>query len=340
MTLNPARTAMRLFCIFVLVAVASPAQETKPWSLPHFSSDAKVIYDAAASVMPKKGTEVIVLYEENTYKFDGDGRSTHTVYRVYKIFSQDGIAGWDNVSATWEPWHEEKPILQARVISVDRATHLLDQKSITDSPAADDEEDVYGDQRVLRGPLPAVGPGAIVEEEQVIQESAPLYTAGVTSWSPFGKGVPVQETRLVLDAPTTLLLKYEKQLLPDVKIERTERDGRVRIEFVQGIMEALESREGYLPSKEPVYPRVFFSTGASWQTIASSYSATVDEKIRQGNGADVAKELTQGKKTVEEKIGALLQYLSKEVRYTGVEFDEAGIVSQVPAEIKEKVRRL
>lgn len=232
---------------------------------------------------PEKGTEVVVLYEEGRFTLDNNGKSTQSIYRVYKIVSQNGVEGWDNLSVQWEPWHEEKPTLQARVITRDLVSHALDQKSITDSPASDGDSDVYGDMRVVRAPLPAVAPGAVVEEEETWKESAPLYAAGTVSRYGFGLRVPVQETRLVLDYPASIRLQYKKQLLPDVKEERSEKEGRVHLEFLQGPMDALESGELYLPSDQPVYPQVFFSTGESWQKIASSYAAIVDEQIAKGN---------------------------------------------------------
>jgi hypothetical protein len=226
--------ALRLLCILVFAAFACSAQETKHWNLPRFTADPKAIQDAVSTVTIKKGTEVVVLYEEKSFTFDSDGKSVQTLYRVYKILSQNGVEGWDSSSVEWEPWHEVKPSLNARVIAPDGVSHSLDQKSITDSPASDGGDDTYGDRRIVRAPLPAVGPGSIIEEEEIVKESAPLYAEGTVEHCGFGKGVPVQETRLILDYPAALPVQYHVQLLPDLKQERSEQNGRVRIEFIQG----------------------------------------------------------------------------------------------------------
>ena len=82
-----------------------------------------------------------------------------------------------------------------------RVSHQLDQKTITDSPSSDSDEEVYGVQRVVRAPLPAVAPGAVIETQETIKESSPLFAAGTVNRCGFGQGIPVQESRLVLDAP-------------------------------------------------------------------------------------------------------------------------------------------
>jgi len=69
----------------------------------------------------------------------------------------------------------------------------------------------------------------------------------------------VQETQLQIDAPASLALKYETQILPQVKVGRQEENGRMRVSITQGAMEALEKGERYLPSEQLAYPQVSFS---------------------------------------------------------------------------------
>ncbi len=89
---------------------------------------------------------------------------------VFKVLTQKGAEEWDSVSISWEPWHEERPIIKARVITPDYAVHELDAKTITDAPAREDDSSLYSDRLVLRAPLPAIAPGSVVEEEFVLPE--------------------------------------------------------------------------------------------------------------------------------------------------------------------------
>src|SRR5262249_28052105 len=125
--------------------------------------------------------------------------------------------------------------------------------------------------------------------------------------------------------------------LPELKIQQQEENGRLKVRLVQGPMEALDNAESYLPSDQPAFPQVSFSTAASWQTVAGSYAALVDERVKEGNEAEISARHVTGKNSADEKLVALIQYLSKEVRYTGVEFDEASIVPHPPTQtLKQK----
>jgi tetratricopeptide (TPR) repeat protein len=328
----------RCVCAFaVLGALLFPARcagsgDATPWNKARFSADAAEINKAASSVSVKPGTDVVVLDEEDTYVFAAEGKAVHTHYLVYKVLTQRGTEGWDATSLDWEPWHEERPKIRARVITPDNSIHTLDPKTITDAPARDEEEKTYGDGRVLRAPLPAIAPGSVVEEEQVNTETGPFFGAGVVQRSYFGRSVPVERSKLTLDAPASLPLRYSTQLLPDMKPQKSEANGRTQIVFEQGPMEALDEAESYLPKDVPPQAAVTFSTGASWQAIAEGYAKIVDEKATLKEVQSLVNGLTSGKTTREEKAAAILQYLSKEVRYTGVEFGDAAIIPHGPGE--------
>ncbi|HXM96890.1 MAG TPA: DUF3857 domain-containing protein [Candidatus Dormibacteraeota bacterium] len=318
--------------LFVLPSGSIGSDSARAWDLPRFSAGVTALYKAASSVNPKAGTDVVVLDEEETYVFDADGRVVWTHYLVYKVLTQKGSEGWDGIAVGWEPWHEERPTVRARVITPDNVIHALDPKTITDSPTHDDNDKTYGDGRTLRAPLPAVAPGSVVEEEEVSQDSAPLFGAGIVVRNYFGRGVPVQSSKLVLDAPNSIPLRYVLQMLPEMKPQKTEANGRVRIVFEQGPTDALDEVEDYLPKELPEQPQVAFSTGASWQAMADGYGKIIDDKASQKDVLSLVNGLVAGKTSREEKAAAILQYLSQEVRYTGVEFGDAAIIPHTPAE--------
>jgi tetratricopeptide (TPR) repeat protein len=302
------------------------------WSVPRFTTDGSTLNKAVSSVSPKPGTDVVILDNEDNYVFDTDGKAVHTHYLVYKILTQRGVDGWDALTLDWAPWHEERPTIRARVVTPDNVSQTLEPKTITDAPARDLNEKTYGDGRVLRAPLPAIAPGSIVEEEEVLKENAPFFGAGVVVRTFFGRSVPAQRLRLVLDAPISLPLHYTLQLLPEMKPQKNEANGRVQIVFEQGPTEALDEVENYLPREIPAQPQVTFSTGVSWQNIAEGYGKIVDEKVVLKDVQSLVNGLIAGKASREEKTGAILQYLSRDIRYTGVEFGDAAIIPRPPAD--------
>ena len=322
-------TLLLLFSSFSALAFA--AEPLPPWAIPRFA-DANTLTAAVSIVNPPPGTDAFVVDEEESYVFDAEGRNVHTQYVVYKVLTQRGAQGWADLAYSWEPWHQERPVLRARVITPDGAVHTLDPATITDAPAKEEESSIYSDRRVIRAPLPAITPGSIVEEEEVTKETASFFGAGTVGRYYFGRSVPVEHSRLLLDAPASLPLRYSLQLLPDMKPQRTEEDGKVQILFEASAMDPLEPADNNLPSDVPDYPSVTFSTGSSWREIAEQYAKIVDDRIASYDIKSLVDQLTHNKKSVTERAYAILQYVDLNVRYTGVEFGDAAIMPNSPSE--------
>jgi tetratricopeptide (TPR) repeat protein/transglutaminase-like putative cysteine protease len=336
MTMLRWRLSLWIALAFAAAAQRAPADTTQTWTIPRFSEDPSALCEIGSHLSPPAGTAVAVLDDEEGYVFDQQGRNVDTKYVVYKILTQDGVDGWDDVQLEWEPWHENRPAIRARVITPDKVVHPLDPKTITDSPASGDDDKVYSDRRVLRAPLPAIAPGSLVEVEEVITENSPIFDGGVVFSYYFGRFAPVQHTRLTIDAPASLPLKYTMQLLPDLQPTRTETNGEVHLVFERGPMDALEEAEPNLPSDAAHFPQVIFSTASSWRQVAQSYGAIVDRQIAAGGVGSIVNGLIKGKDARDQKLAALTQYLAKEVRYTGVEFGDASITPRSPSETLQR----
>ena len=64
---------------------------------------------------------------------------------IYKVLTQKGAEGWDSLSVGWEPWHEARPMIRARVIAPDFTVHTLDPNTITEAPARGGDYKTYSD---------------------------------------------------------------------------------------------------------------------------------------------------------------------------------------------------
>ena len=127
-----------------------------PWNLPALSAKPEdILHAAAASPAPKDG-DVEMLFEEHVYKLDEQGRQHRTSRRVYRFLTDKGVDDWSCTEADWSPWCEEKPIFRVRVITPDGQAHALDQESIGEAPAEQDTPNLFSDEKLLRGPLPAI----------------------------------------------------------------------------------------------------------------------------------------------------------------------------------------
>jgi Flp pilus assembly protein TadD len=329
------RLALLLCAVFTLLfaPIGFAQQAVEPWKAPSFSIDPKALYEAASAVASPDGANVTILVDDDSYTFDEVGRITHVGHVVYKVITQKGVEGWDSLSVGWEPWHEARPTIRVRVISPDFSVRELDPKTITETPAREGDYKIYSDGKRLRAPFPAIAPGVVVEEEYLQRETEPFFTAGRVDEVSFGRErVPVAHSRVVLDAPASLQLHFGNLLLPDLKPVRAEANGRVTLTFELGPLDGVETREPNLPPEVARFPEIRFSTGASWQAIAAEYAKIVDAHSAPAAVQPIVDKLIDGKNSVADKEAAILDYLDREVRYTGIEFGEAALVPHDPAE--------
>jgi len=316
-----------------LTIAALQAQErVEPWKAPPFSIAPKALYDAATLASASATGDVAILESDESYSFDTAGRAVHTSYVVYKILTQKGADAWDSAAVDWEPWHQARPEIKVRVIAPDDSVHMLDPKLITEAPARDGDYKTYGDGKMLRAPFPAIAAGVVVEEEFVTTETVPFFAPGRVGRIYFGRvGVPVAHSVAVLQAPASMPLRADTVNLNGLAAQRSENHGRVTLTFEQGPMQPLDAAQPNLPPDDSRYGLVEFSTGASWQEMATKYSSIVDSHANPTAVQDLVNRLIAGKTSNADKETAILDYLDQNIRYTGIEFDEAAIIPHDPA---------
>ena len=316
----------------LLSATVVLAQSDKPWEGTAFSADPASIAQAASSLPTEAGDDVIILLHEGRYVFESDGRSRFTERLVYRILTPKAVQEWATVQVMWVPWYQERPSIRARVITPDSAGHALDPRTIGESPADQNQFNVFGDTRVLQAPLPAIVPGSVVERETVIAETRPRFDRGVVKVLFFGRTAKVLESRLVIDVPTSLPIRYVTRLLPSVEPQRREVNGRVQFTFESGALDPIQSVDAFAPSDEPQRPYVAFSTGSSWTDVAAAYGKLVNSQIDDAALAEMTREAIGEARTREEIAAQLLARVHRDVRYTGVEFGRAAIVPTTPSQ--------
>ncbi len=330
---SPRKAAWAIVISLLAITTTVRAQQKELWTGPAFEVSAAAILQSAATVEKTKGYDATVLVDERSISIDEAGRLMQRYRFVYRVETTEGVKTWATVGAGWEPWHQKQPEVRARVITPDGVEHPLDIKTLSDAPARQDGGEVYVDTRVYRGPLPALAVGAIVEEEETLQDTEPLFPGGAVERLYVGRGVPVIQSRIAIEAPVAAKLKYEIRLLPDAKVTKQERGGITRITVEQGKMDAIEIRDTNLPPELASWPQFEFSTTASWKQVADMYRQMAEPQIRIDEVAQIVHETVDAKDSREEKIRKLTARLHKDVRYTGIEFGRLAIVPQPPAEV-------
>src|SRR2546422_522949 len=79
--------------------------------------------------------------------FDAKGRKNYAWRTVYRVGTDAAVEGWSSIQAAWEPWHQERPVFRARVITPDHVEHWLDPKTIAEVAAQEDGRNLFSDRR-------------------------------------------------------------------------------------------------------------------------------------------------------------------------------------------------
>jgi len=335
------RSRSTLFPILglVLLSAAAHAGAAAPphsWSGTAFSGNPAEMAKEASTLEHGKGFDAIVLLDERQFTVDAAGALHQRYHLIYRVNSAAGVTAWASTGLYWEPWHQKQPSVRARVITTDGVEHVLDLKTMSDTPARENESQVYTDSRVYRGPLPAVEIGAVVEEELTAEDTAPGIPGGIVSRSFVGRRVPVEQVRIVIEAPSSVPLKYEVRLLPSAQTEKTAAEGLTRITIENGPLDAIERHDSNIPGDVISWPQVEFSTVPSWKQAATAYQKMAEPQIHLDDVRQLVNETVAPKDFRADKVRKLTAKLHQLVRYTGIEFGESKLVPQTPADVLQR----
>jgi len=320
------------FAAVIPLFLSVAALASDPWDGAPFSADPKAMLAAASQVTPREGG-VVVFLDEVSVTLDAQGLATRNERIVYRVVDESAVEEWSAFSAGWSPWYEEQPKVQARVIAADGSVHQLDPKSFSKEDA-EDEPDMFTDTRLVSGPLPAVGPGSVVEQLITYRQKNTLYEAGTSYRHDFTRWVDRKETRFSIEYPSSIPFHLVNHTKPEIEPARSEANGVTKLVFDLPDLPAVKMMESGVPADASDASYVAFSTGKSWQDVATRYAAIVDAKLAPSDAvvkatASAGVGNAKDPRAIAEK---LLAKVEQGIRYAGVEFGEGSIVPRTPAE--------
>jgi tetratricopeptide (TPR) repeat protein len=322
------RPALLVHLAFFVAVAPAAAQGDLPWESHPFAGEPREVLAAARAEATDATADVVVLLEEGLYDFDAEGRCDYRYRLVYLVRTEAGARRWTSVDGIWAPWHEERPVLRARVVTPEGQAHVLDPKTIGEVPLSDEDPDLLTDRRRLRAPLPGLKAGAVVEEEIRSVDREPFFAAGTQYRFYLGNDVPTRRVRVVVDAPEGLPLHHVLRGAAGLTLETEHEAGRVRLVLEAGPLDPVAAFEPWMPPDRPRGAYLALATGASWAAVAGAYARIVDAQIGVASPATLRRGVRR-----EEVAARLLRALHAEIRYTGIEFGEAAIVPRSPTEV-------
>ncbi len=314
------------------LALAAP-DAAAPWvAAAPFQADPREVLRAAEALAPPAQADVDVLLDEVSLAFDAAGRATGTWRTVFRPMTREAASRWAEVLRVWTPWHEARPAIRARVITRDGAVHELDPATLVEAGLGSEDPLLYGDRRVLKGPLPAVEAGAVVEEEATVAEARPIFEAGAVRRVFVGRDGPVREVRVRLEVPKGLPFAWAARGGLEARPEEGASGGARVLSFRWSSVEPAARPEPLAPPERLSPPHLAVATGASWKAVATAYARVVDQQLAGAGLAATAAEVVPKGATRLAAAQAVLDWVRGRVRYTGLELGQAALVPAAPAE--------
>lgn len=324
---------LRLWPALVSLAAFASNAAANPLDAAPFSSEPAELSRLFDGRKHDANQAIAIALESVHYRFDKRGNYVFRLHRIYKILNSRGANGWDYVVRSYAPWYQATPELQARVIAPDGTAVELDRKSIAPVPTRSGSPHTYSDYRQIKGPLPAIAPGSIVEETAVIRTTRPFFAAGDVRWHTVEQPAPTRLFRLTIDAPSAMPIRVARAGATKTRETIRRRRGRTVRAYVAQNVPARPDSEGYLPYDEPRASYVAFSTGRTWRQVAASYGAVIDRRIAGGPVPDLVNRLPRYTgRNRDEVVEAALALVNDNIRYTGLQLGQAAIVPWTPAE--------
>ena len=109
---------LRVLALIGMLSTTVCARPAEPWDAP-FAGDPRAILEAAKLIPVPDEQMAIVLLEQHRYVIDENGRTISKVRKVLRIVTEDGTEEWSSIEQEYQPWHESKPEMRARVIGAD-----------------------------------------------------------------------------------------------------------------------------------------------------------------------------------------------------------------------------
>ncbi|HVO67207.1 MAG TPA: DUF3857 and transglutaminase domain-containing protein [Syntrophales bacterium] len=264
---------------------------------------------------PNAGADFLLSYMYVEYF--ADGTSVFRQLHRYKIFSERGHR-YASVFIPYREGYQQAKILFANTIKPDGRVVPLNMKDVHDSSeyAA---FDFYTDIKQKSFTMPAVENGCVVEYAYEVRNLKPLLTFDYYEIFLCQNELPMEEDILEVVLPAKMELKFKKfktSLEPVITMHSDKR--KYVITNIRQKEIIPEPRMPVLLDKE-TFSQIYLWTLGSWGDISRWYISLVKEQMQSDSELEAfTRQLIKDKKTDEEKIKAIFNFVSQKVRYVAV----------------------
>ena len=247
--------------------------------------------------------------------FENDGAETRETAARVKVQSPAGVQQWGVLTLGYSSANEKVEIDHVRVRKTDGRvieTTAADVQDMTSDVTR--AAPMYSDYREKHVAVKGLGVGDVLEYEFKSRQQTPLIPGQFWFEYDFYKGGIALEEGLEVSVPKNRDVKVKSPTLKPVIGE----EGSRRVYTWKSANR--ERRDVEAPREVPP-PAVLISTFKSWEEVGHWWSGLEKERVTPTPEIrSVAVELTKDRKTYDEKVQALYNYVATRFRYISISF--------------------
>ncbi|MFH1436378.1 MAG: DUF3857 domain-containing protein [Pseudomonadota bacterium] len=265
-------------------------------------------------------TDLAILVDQEVDRVYENGTSSRFVQRSIRVNSEQGARLMAYQVISYSPGRQDLKILKARVIHSDGASE--DSTGRYTLPVVEEEFRLYYDDANEIVEMPSMKAGDIVDLQYKLSDSRVR-----NMWERhFGNIIAVQSLypkmyfRFDIITDKSFKLYVDTPSMAGMTFKKAEEEKTTVFRWEAGeLMPILPEPE--MPPLVELSPTIRVSTFGTWEELGkwwwdlASQQMLVDEDIRKQVG-----ELTKDKKTDDEKIAAIFDWVIRSTRYVGLEF--------------------
>lgn len=309
-------------CLCMAAQANAPTQTTVPPAVVEKSNPSGTA-TPRLDATPDPGHEYSkegIIFEKiaTSYDYSGDGTGTRTIEVAARVQSEAAVHQFGVLAFNYASGNEQVSVDYLRVRKADG--------SVTETPASDAQDlptevtrqaPLYSDLREFQIPVKSLAVGDRLEYRLRFNLKDPLAPGqfwGSDNWL---------TTNVALDEEVELSFpanKYVQVLSPADKPVIAEQNGRKVYRWHSSQLEPTGGDKKTPPDPD-AFPSMAWTTFRNWEEIGNWYRSLGQDRAAVTPTIDAAaKKSIEGKTTDDEKIEAIYNYVSLQVRYIGVDF--------------------
>ncbi len=280
----------------------------------------RVALDDLLRKAPGPTGDAEVLWDRMVYVMRSNGAIHRFRQRVVRINSPRGARSNASWSISLQPDVQQLHIIDARVRRADGTVE--DAEVHYEQEISNWQVRIYYDWKSSIVQFPKLRPGDLVEIAYTLSDVAPYnpFRGYLGLVVPLAEEIPRRHVEVIVEAPASRKLYANVPMLQSLQHQEDKR-GTVQVQRWTAWNVPAVVTEPRAPGWSEIIPYLHVSTFRSWSHVAQWYWGLVREQYRSSPEVDaLARRLGRRAKTVEDKVRAVYAFVTRKIRYVGLEF--------------------